>query len=470
MITVSSLFNIEKERDLSEIRLDQHWFYPVIKQIIAASLPSNHNNLTSAHPKKSIFLKKIFIDFYYTFIKSSSKKSADFLIFDSTQSRRFEVENKNYSVYSDPLIDLLPNSILVESSRTFEPYYVKKPYTKNIVYDDFFIDLIYIRAKWYKKNREAYSINKGMQQTGLEYSLKNTLRLVAKFNLIKNHYRRLLIKYKPKGVFIVCAYDYKRMALVAACKELNIITVELQHGIILQSPGYIYKQMVERYYTPDYLFAYGQTYKDLILTESCLFLPNQIKVTGSLFLEQYVKRNLKKIHDQKILDFTKNKKVILFSSQFTVNNELRLFVLELSQRISTEYCILYKPHPNEKKTAVFYSDFFTSGNILLVNENIISLICLASFHSTVYSTTGLEASYFHVPNIYIEVKGYTETILPFIDKNKDRLAKNVNDYLEFLDELENNNTSNMVFDNSFEFYTSRPIQKTQNALNEIFNE
>jgi hypothetical protein len=364
---------------------------------------------------------------------------------------------------------LLPKSLIVENSRPFEPFFEMKIYSENIIYDDFAIDLAYIKAKWFKKTKDTESIYKVLEETGIVYSKDKLNKMILKFCLIEKHYEQLLKKYKPKGVFVICAYDYKRMALVGACKKLKIKTIEIQHGVVHnQNPGYIYKQLIDRYYIPDYFFVYGSPTKDLLLSESKLFLPNQIKITGSLFHEQYIKMGLNQINNHQVNNFIKNKKVILISSQYTVNQELRSFVQKLSKEISVDYCILYKPHHNEKDINSFYSCFLSSENVLLVNENILSLICLSHVHSTVYSTTAFEASFFNVPNIFIEVKPYTESISSLINQKENRLAKSINDYLMFLKEIQSVNSSYTDNNDSNEFYAKNSSQKTLSALAEIF--
>jgi CDP-glycerol glycerophosphotransferase (TagB/SpsB family) len=64
--------------------------------------------------------------------------------------------------------------------------------------------------------------------------------------------------------------------------------------------------------------------------------------------------------------------------------------------------ILFKPHPYDKND---YSDFQHDDNIILIDkyEDTFKLFAIADIHSTVYSTSGLEAMAFAVPNIFVDI-------------------------------------------------------------------
>jgi hypothetical protein len=50
----SSIFDIEKNKNLTDLQLDNHWFYPVIKQIVINSPIANNVRTNSEYPLKVI--------------------------------------------------------------------------------------------------------------------------------------------------------------------------------------------------------------------------------------------------------------------------------------------------------------------------------------------------------------------------------------------------------------------------------
>jgi CDP-glycerol glycerophosphotransferase (TagB/SpsB family) len=76
--------------------------------------------------------------------------------------------------------------------------------------------------------------------------------------------------------------------------------------------------------------------------------------------------------------------------------------------------ILFKPHPYDKKD---YSALKKYKHIILIDkyEDTFKLFTIADIHSTVYSTSGLEAMAFGTPNIFVDISNMIQgTATPYI--------------------------------------------------------
>ena len=117
---------------------------------------------------------------------------------------------------------------------------------------------------------KRFSIEKeSMFRDIIEYFSKKTLlnehklsrylyEAIAVFIYMKGFFVKNLPKISPKAVLIRCGYGRFHMALSQACKELNIPSIELQHGIITKyNVGYVKTTVSEnRDCVPDYIFTY----------------------------------------------------------------------------------------------------------------------------------------------------------------------------------------------------------------------
>lgn len=160
-------------------------------------------------------------------------------------------------------------------------------------------------------------------------------------------YKHLLSEISPKVIIIVCAYNYNRMLLIEAAKDLGIPTVELQHGNI---GGYhiaynFYNKMNLKTFA-DYIFTFGQFDVDKPMYP----IPkSHVIPVGSPELDV----QLTKFHNTK-----KHKKVVTYISNCSV--QLLLNVIELEALIDLNKIeLVVKLHPSEYgKWKMFYPFLF----------------------------------------------------------------------------------------------------------------
>jgi len=119
-----------------------------------------------------------------------------------------------------------------------------------------------------------------------------------------------------------------------------------------------------------------------------------------------------------ILDIKSNNsfhKIIVISSQITIEEELMNFMLNVAKRDPENLYvfrprIIYKNYNTDNKPHNFYLS-------LKEEEDIYRLLKIADIHVTVYSTVCLESLYFGVPNIMVNIRNLAK--LSFGDILKD---------------------------------------------------
>ena len=339
--------------------------------------------------------------------------------FSSTESRK-QVKEKYYDIYLDPLYEILNDDFAVfewpsESGR-------RRKYEGN-VYSKTYIPMhipIYTKTFW---NILFYKIGKRkrfriihekilLQIIDVMSDISKVEKIVVKnkvyefitiFYHIKQLLHSILVKIKPKAVLIRCGYGRFPMALSQACRELNIPSIELQHGLITANhPAYTKNTSSKnRDCTPEYLLTHGDIFSNLV-QQGRLFDKNKVVTVGFPFLEQRKKELQKKDYKQKKAAFDYS---ILFTSQWIAADEIQVFITKSAQRLQTidkKIVIIFKPHPYDNRD---YSSLERYKNITLADryEDIFTILPSVDIHATVYSISGLEAMTFGKPNLFVDV-------------------------------------------------------------------
>jgi len=397
----------------------------------------------------SLYYKKLF----YMFIESLSpinipgnNKIWGF----STSRHRRHIENKCYDIFMDPLYDVIGDEFVVFERASTEGYHRKykgKLYSKNYV--SMHIS-IFTKTFW------ALTFNKLFQNRKIKIKSKETLDEIIKFysdststnydklrndvyNLTsllwynKKFYVKLLKKKKPKMILMVAGHSAENMALTQACKECNIPSIELQHGMILEyHPGYLrFTKSKNRDYRPDYLLTFGDVFTNTV-RKGNLFDKDKVISIGFSFLEN--KRKSPAIVDKNLHDFVKNhSKTILVTSQWNFADEIKDFVIKLSKKLKKldkKVGIVFKPHPSDWRE---YTDLDKYDDIFLANkyDDLYEIFKKTDIHSTLYSTSSLEALSFGKPNIFLEI-GNIKEMFDIIDNKASFNAKNPDEYFEKL--------------------------------------
>lgn len=273
-------------------------------------------------------------------------KEHDFLFLGSQKME--EISGYFYDIYMDYLLLTLEEYTCLNLIRTGGKHY--HPHvTKNIKYLDAVNLMTLIKSKIFKKNKVILNQIKGIlgifsDRFDIEMNMDteaNRLYFDKVFNYIeyKKAFEKILIKVRPKVIFETSHYGIKSIAVNITSHEMNIPTIELQHGIINQYHiGYNYVNLKSGNIYPPlprYIFLFGEYWK-----KACklpIYEQNKI-VTGFPHFE-----SRRKV----IGKISKKSKQILFLSQRLIGIELAKIAYDLARKISEEYRIVYKLHPAE---------------------------------------------------------------------------------------------------------------------------
>ena len=337
--------------------------------------------------------------------------------FSGTESRKYK-NGKFYDIYMDPLYDILGDKFCVfewPTPQGLRREYKNRIYSKKYVamhiplLSKTFVNIAFqkITKKRCIKSKEIDSIvaffSKKMM-TSDKKLLQVINEAVSTFFHLKNFFVKILEKLNPEAILIRCGYGRFHMALSQACKELDISSIELQHGIITKyHAGYVRDSKSDnKDCVPEYLLTYGDAFSNIV-KKSCLFDAKKVASIGFPYMEE-VKSSPLSI-DNKMKRFLRRfSATCLASSQWIIAEEMKNFFIDVSKQLSKMHKkigIIFKPHPRDERN---YDDMKKYENIFLVDkyEDFYEILKAVDIHSTFYSTTGIEALAFGKPNIFID--------------------------------------------------------------------
>lgn len=254
---------------------------------------------------------------------------------------------------------------------------------------------------------------------------------------------------KKLGNIQTCLFicHYHKEGQILALKNSKIKCIELQHGLIAsQDIFYLFPKLVseirDKALFADRLLVYGNFWKNKLLNGS-EYLNNQIDIIG-----YYLYNDFSEIMDEELNSFTRDKMVIVITTQTFLHNQFIDFTTKLENFIienNKNAIIILKPHPAEKLE--IYTNAFSNSKLIRVLQYPLPLIFnKASVHISVYSTTLFDALRHNLKNYVFKVAGCEDYVNEIIESG---IATEI---LEF-DQLFNiKDESNLI--NSIDFYAN----------------
>lgn len=311
---------------------------------------------------------------------------------------------KFYELISD-------KSVIIERARGFTFF---RPAKYPLRYRDWIIIKAAVLVKLFhgfyrrdKKNIEkiCYSIEKEVMDMNSNVSLTTLSSFAFKqylyFTVLKRFYLKMLKKMQPKIIFMDELCYGGEQAFISACRELGIITVELQHGYVAKNhPAYNYGTI---YFTcdklitllPDYFLTMGKFWSDSIQ------IPSKIVEIGAPYLQSFEKKQSEKII--LILSYTNKPEVFC-----------RLAKLLVPYAEENGYKILFKLHFSEFSEAKErYGELVNTSNIeILTSENIYELLQISEVVVSSVTTVAYEALHYGIKP-YVIYDDYTKDRMDF---------------------------------------------------------
>jgi len=331
-------------------------------------------------------LRNVFFGFFNWFGKY------DYLFFSYSSERKI-INNEYVDKLSDPIVELVGKSLVIELPN---PIHFNNNKSKYIVSESliYFISAIIKLFIFVKSTDDLYRLEAVLKKENIIFSTRN---LIKRFKSLYIVYYILLKIYKPKAVFVVCYYC--RQPLIKAAKDLNIKVIELQHGIIGKSHC-AYNSLIELNdkYIPDYLFSYGKTE-----TTIPTFLIKNVVPIGSFYLE-YVKTSFKE--DRELKNIISNYDTIVGVTLQDVKWIKKRLLNFLSKVSLWEKNILYILIPRYEDVKIN----FEKNVIVWKKTDCYNTIMHCDIHMTVYSTCALEVPTLGIPNILLNINDFSSSI------------------------------------------------------------
>jgi hypothetical protein len=246
------IFSLEKKYPVSDWKINGIHIWPILRVKLQTKINSQlKNNLTrkssvynatNKHSKLSK-IKNIFSSFFIFY----SLKKVDFVAtsnFSHLSIHKGKIYNKFYVPIFD---DVNSNGIIIEhNSKNFpkkKPLYNPiKPFNfENFsTYIEYYYSIL-IKLNLFNpvKNTELKEYNSFLNDLKkvpvnndmeIDFKVNNLKSIVLKIHIYSKVYKRILKKTKPKFTFQICHYSVNSIALSIASKQLNITSVEIQHG------------------------------------------------------------------------------------------------------------------------------------------------------------------------------------------------------------------------------------------------
>lgn len=200
-------------------------------------------------------------------------------------------------------------------------------------------------------------------------------------------------------LFFTCHYHNE--SLLAACKVLNIETIEYQHGLITRNDVYyVYPEMMKKWHRsclfPDKIVVYGEFWKSMLL-EGYEFSDDQIIIGGSTGHIPEIRSKAEQLPKENAL---------LITTQTCITDGYVAYAQHVQRLLQANYPdwkLLIKLHPNQIEAEKF--DVFKDLPNCEVHGKSSALTELferAKAQITIYSTTLYDALGFDVINLSLQ--------------------------------------------------------------------
>jgi hypothetical protein len=363
-------FQMEDKLDLFDQQIGGVYFWERVRFALHTKILGKAGLLQQAHSTRSTFdyarigLRSLANIMY----RSPYCAQPSDVHFFGHQRRKLEEDGKWWDIYCDPVIDILDQSYV----------YIEAPYlgthlspakTQHLRY----LDVLYaLRVGGnFLRPMPGFSKSETNLLTGIKDELKKRIEvhipvdeivhkeLLKRWNLLPL-YQKLLKRVNPKLAVVVVSYG--KYAFVEACKTAGIPVAELQHGSIDKyHPAYSYSgsRRVARCF-PDYFLSFGEAWGDLV---DLPLKADRIIPVGYPYFD---------IQREKFGGREKTNQV-LFVSQGTIGRDLSMLAVDLREKLSPEYKVVYKLHPGEYSQWERRYPWLVSSAVEVVNDDSVPL-------------------------------------------------------------------------------------------------
>ncbi|MDS1369871.1 hypothetical protein RJ999_02045 [Aliarcobacter butzleri] len=385
-----TLNEIEERIDTSRFVYDNENIWPIFRNAVGWEIALRNNAVNNVSlnkvSHKKISLLKLFLKSILLLIISLFKKY-DYIIFSTSDDYR-NIDGKFKNRLTDELIEKYENSNILEIQASFD--IIKSSKNRNYLPQFIFLIFVDIFSKFVRISK-IDSIEDELKKINIKIDSK---KIIKKYISSQKIHKFLFNLYRPKKIFTTC---YSFMPIVKLANDLNIDTLEFQHGVIENHFAYDVRTDINSIFYPKKIAVFGiNTLKYL---EQRYYSTNIFPV-GNMLVHHYSKKM-----NEYIINLKKEYKlVICVSLQWTIIKDMVNYV-EKQAEIYKDICFILIPR--SKNELSDYISIFDNIKIL-ENINCYEIAANSDYHMTCYSTCALEAPSLGVENIFLNINGLSE--------------------------------------------------------------
>lgn len=385
---------IETEYNVESIKYKELLLWPILRIYIASNLFLNKNRVTVNKRNILSFILNFFRGLHNLFIFNNG-----YLAFSDTD-RRVLIDNKYFDRLVDPIGENL--KLLILETPLYSHYPKEKCVSKYLTSRlPFFLieDLLsyFIICRIENENLLKHILS----ESNVNINYKKIVKRVIAQKILMN----LFFKVKKiKGVFVVVSYT--KTGIVLACKQNNIPVIELQHGVIndFHYAYNVYKNFESKYF-PDYILTYGELELNVLCRKDNYFIKDSKNVipVGNFLIDYYRNAQLASSEFEnktEYYDYT-----ISITGQVAFDHLLVPFIIEVANKLN-RVAFIFIPRGDN----IFIKNNINfPPNIIFINSlNTYDIIRRSRIHCTVTSTCSIESLCLGVPNIFINIDGWSK--------------------------------------------------------------
>lgn len=242
----------------------------------------------------------------------------------------------------------------------------------------------------------------------------------ARISRMSDFFKELFIIKKTKIIFIINYYNELGAAAIAAAKELNIVSVDIQHGNYSPIQYFGWSNIPENGYNtlPSYFWSWNRQNTEEINKSFFPLTHHQAVAGGNAWLEMWMDQNssIVKYYERKLIEYTTpTQKNILITLQPMYglggwDKNIPDWLLQTIADSSDEYKWFIRYHhqmlgkfiQEYEQCETLLSDFIKIGKvetIISTNEPLMAVLKNMDVHITAFSTSVIDAQYVCVPSV-----------------------------------------------------------------------
>lgn len=393
----------EEKYELFNLQVLNCHIWPVIRFNLYSLLLQKEYGTQEGHPKESFTssLRGFFVYFFPSIFNLFFflRKGKETVILNHKRKVKnaagfFECKYTEFLTGSDACVLEAP----------FNNRHFKPSNTPNVVYLDLILNIARLYSVFGRKKKIGASdlskLERLHAELNSEFGLSIwdfnalVLKMLYKYKAISYFAKRILGKLRANRLIVTVSYSDVNLPFIEQAKLRGMKVIEIQHGIMgLNHIAYNYLNKKEHLWFPDVIWVWSTFWK-----ESSRFpiSAEEVLIKGFPFLERY-----KKAWDKQ----DRGKNQVLIVSQGPYSDRIMEFACRLKRKIdSTEFKILYKPHPSEFVSGVTKFDILANAGISVSTEsNIYDLFASSIAQIGVNSTALFEGLEFGLKTFILDV-------------------------------------------------------------------